>query len=75
MRIIAINPFRPPMPRTRPELQAASDVANLLLLLDLGRTWDLVDGKGRINKERCEAILARAKQVAIAPRTPGPAQQ
>lgn len=67
------NPWRPAVPKTPIEWQAAVDVANLLLLLEMGRTWALVDEQGRVNRERCENFIATAKARLIYPRTPGPA--
>ena len=68
------NPFkRSLMPTNKVELQVAADIANSLLLQRLGRKWGMVDDKGNIDDERCEAILARARSQCIEPRTPGPA--
>jgi hypothetical protein len=67
------NPFRPMRPLSRTELQVAADISNLLLLLDIGHSYGLVDEKGRINAARCEEMLARARDLGMTPRTPGPA--
>jgi hypothetical protein len=66
------NPFRPRTPLNQMEWQCAVDVANLLLALDTGKTWGLVDDQGRINTKRCEEFLARGKTLLVEPRTLGP---
>lgn len=67
------NPFRPERrPKSRSEWQAAIDVANLLMLIDHGRTWGLIDDAGKINLQLCEDFLARGNELSLQPRTPGP---
>jgi hypothetical protein len=73
MKFSKLNPFRSRQPKGRSEWQAAANAANLLLALEIGRTWDLVDDHGRVNAAKCEDILARANGMAIVPTTPGPA--
>jgi hypothetical protein len=67
------NPFRPRTPIGAPEWRCAVEIANLLIALDLGRIWGLIDVDGRINVGRCESFLARGKTLGYTPTTIGPA--
>lgn len=53
-------------------VQIQADVANLLLVLSMGRQFGLVDDLGSINIQACETCLASANALGIRPRTLGP---
>jgi hypothetical protein len=62
-------------PRTRPEYRAAAEIANLLLLVSLGRIYGLLDVEGRIDTHACERLLAEARDLGITPNGQGPARR
>jgi hypothetical protein len=55
-------------PETKGEWQDAVDAAYALLVLDAARQYGLVRGGPVPNRERCEDILSRGKQLGIEPR-------
>ena len=57
---------KPQDPVTREEWQTAADVSSFLLLLDSAEKYGLVDGP-RVNVERAEDLLNRAKAMGIYP--------
>ena len=65
MAIRAIEPMARD-PRTPGEWQAAADAAALMLALDSCQQYGLITGP-KVNGERCERILARARRRGIKP--------
>jgi len=58
----------PPLPRdphSRSEWRTAADGAYTLLLLDSCRQYGLIAGGPKVNVERCELIIRRAKMRGI----------
>ncbi len=56
-------------PRTPEEWQEAVDSASLHLLIDAGEKYGLVYRSSLVaNAERCEAILARGRELGYRPR-------
>jgi hypothetical protein len=60
-------------PRSRAEYRAAAEIANLFLLVSLGRIYGLLDLEGRIDTDACEKLLAEARTLGISPNGCGPA--
>ena len=58
--------LKPEDPVTREEWQAAADVSSFLLLLDSAEQYGLVTGP-KVNVERAEELLSRAKAMGIIP--------
>jgi|SRR5579885_3304145 len=55
-------------PQTKQEWQEAVDMAHALLSLDACRQYGLVTGGPKINLERCEELLRRAREYGYFPR-------
>jgi len=69
-----MNPFAPaPGPQSRAEWQVAADLANLVLLLEQARRWNLIGEDGKPNIDLCQDYITRAGVQAIVPRNLGPA--
>lgn len=57
-------------PKNPAEWQEAADTAAFLLLVESSRLYGFVKGGPEINIERCEAILAQARERGIEPHDP-----
>ena len=55
-------------PKNAAEWQEAADTAAFLVLLESSRVYGLVTGGPEVNVERCEAILAQARERGIEPK-------
>jgi hypothetical protein len=54
-------------PQSPEEWQSAADAANFLLALDACCQYGLVETTMRIDQDRCDDILKRAKQQGVQP--------
>jgi hypothetical protein len=73
-RRLPSNPFAKPasVPKTDAEWQVVADVANMMLTIELARTFGLVDATGKADVELCAKRLADARSRGILPRNLGP---
>jgi len=63
------NPFAKPqsMPRTEMEWRVAAQVAQASLARVIARRYGLEDDRGRVNEDRCQEFLLRARELGIQP--------
>jgi hypothetical protein len=67
------NPFAElRQPENLDEWQVVADLSNLLLTLDIAGRFGLFERRIKVNRKRCEDLLAVAYSKGISPRTLGP---